>query len=627
MAAIGALLVGEAVAVWRAHEEGPSPAQVPFSLLAQRLEARPPALAPTPLRISLSSGLAAEFRGKWSDGAPFVTTGVASAQFLDELRAAHVGYELVAPPGAPSWRGVLRTLLPSVVFLALFFLFLRWLRGGAGQATDLRRSTAKRWSETQRKTTFADVAGIEEARAEVEEIVAFVTDPARLTRLGGRTPKGVLMMGPPGTGKTLLARAIAGEAGVPFFSISGSDFVEMFAGVGASRVRSLFQQGKSNAPCIIFIDEIDAVGRRRGLGFGGGSDEREQTLNQLLVEMDGFDSSEGVTVLAATNRPDVLDPALLRPGRFDRRLVIPAPDAGGRLGILEVHTRKTPLGADVDLRVIARGTTGFVGAELSNLVNEAALLAARQDKDWLEMEDLEQARDKVLMGPARRSMTIGAAEKRAMAFRQAGHALVGKLTERGDAIHKVTIIPHGDALGITQQLPGEDRLSLSEQEAQDQIAFRLGGRAAEELIFGRLSTATAGDLEAATALARQMVCAWGMSSRIGPLSLATAEEGSHRREHAEETAREIDVEVRHLLETNQERARTIVRENLDPLRRIAQALLELETIDGAEVDLLIAGGRITRAPVPRRRRGEGEAPAVAALPGLVPAVLPSPAKA
>jgi cell division protease FtsH len=437
------------------------------------------------------------------------------------------------------------------------------------------------------------------------------------------------MMGPPGTGKTLLARAIAGEAKVPFFSISGSDFVEMFVGVGASRVRSLFEQGKSHAPCIIFIDEIDAVGRQRGLGIGGGSDEREQTLNQLLVEMDGFEPAGGVIVMAATNRPDVLDPALLRAGRFDRRMVIPAPDVNGRFGILAVHTRGTPLGPDVDLRVIARGTTGLVGAELSNLVNEAALLAARDDKDALDMRDFELARDKVLMGPERRSMTISAKERRVMAFRQAGHALVGKLVPDTDPIHKVTIIPRGDALGLTQQLPAEDIVTLSQEAAEGQIAISLGGRAAEELIFGQITTGSARDIEVATSLARQMTCEWGMSRAIGPLALSGSRPGWRgtrlgRYAHAEQMAIEIDAEVRRLVHENHERARQIVRENLDKLHLIAQALLELETIDGVEVDLLLAGGKIARPALPPRQaaRKEDAAPERAPDP-LLPA-LPSP---
>jgi len=452
--------------------------------------------------------------------------------------------------------------------------------------------------------TFADVAGIEEAKYEVEEIIAFLKDPKKFTRLGGRIPKGVLMMGPPGTGKTLLARAIAGEAGVPFFSISGSDFVEMFVGVGASRVRDLFEQGKKNAPCIIFIDEIDAVGRHRGAGLGGGHDEREQTLNQLLVEMDGFESNDGVILIAATNRPDVLDPALLRPGRFDRRIVVPRPDVKGRTGILAVHTKKTPLAGGVDLDVIARGTPGFSGADLENLVNEAALLAARADKTQLDMGDFEKAKDKVLMGPERRSMIISDSDKRVTAYHEAGHALVGKMMKGSDPVHKVTIIPRGRALGLTQQLPAEDRLNLSKEGANDQIAVAMGGRVAEELIFHQLTTGASNDIQVATDLARKMVCEWGMSDKLGPLHFGKREAevflgrdfGDAGKEYSEQTAIEIDNEVRTIVTANYERAKKIVMENLDKLKALAEALLEHETVDGADIDVIFAGQRLDRKP-------------------------------
>jgi cell division protease FtsH len=626
---VSAVLLVAAAVSWQARGPAP-PAAVPFSLLAQRLRQAPQLLSrTTTLQIKLAASGPAEFHGQWSDGASFVSAGLVSERLLEELSLANVNYELVGPSEAGPWRDLFLAVSPPLVLLGLVLLFVRSLKGGGSAAMSFRSSRAKRLSESQRTTTFADVAGIEEARSEVEEIVAFLRSPQKFTRLGGRIPKGVLMMGPPGTGKTLLARAIAGEAAVPFFSISGSDFVEMFVGVGASRVRSLFEQGKKSAPCIIFIDEIDAVGRQRGMGLGGGSDEREQTLNQLLVEMDGFEANEGVIIMAATNRPDVLDPALLRAGRFDRRMVIPAPDVNGRFGILAVHTRKTPLAADVDLRVIARGTTGFVGAELSNLVNEAALLAARSDKDRLEMRDFEMARDKVLMGPERRSMTVSAREKRVMAFRQAGHALVAKLVEASDPIHKVTIIPHGEALGITQQLPTEDLLNMSEEAAHAQLAFSLGGRVAEQMVFGQLSTGSARDIQAATALARQMVCEWGMSRRVGPLALGRDRSGfqgslGRRRGHAELTAIEIDGEVRRLVVDNEKRARKIVGENLDKLNRIAEALLELETLDSAELDLLMAGGKITRAALPGRRpnaQADG-APSSDQPPGLLPAIVP-----
>ena len=437
-----------------------------------------------------------------------------------------------------------------LLLVGIFFLFMRQLQSGGGKAMSFGKSKAKLLSDHQNRVTFKDVAGVEEAKDEVEEIIAFLKDPKKFTRLGGRIPKGVLMMGPPGTGKTLLARAIAGEAGVPFFSISGSDFVEMFVGVGASRVRDLFEQGKKNAPCIIFIDEIDAVGRHRGAGLGGGHDEREQTLNQLLVEMDGFESNDGVIIIAATNRPDVLDPALLRPGRFDRRIVVPRPDVRGRMGILQVHTRKVPLSTGagaVDLEVIARGTPGFSGADLEFLVNEAALIAARRDKDKVEAEDFEEAKDKVLMGAERRSMIISEKEKRTTAVHEAGHALVARVISASggatgaevDPVHKVTIIPRGRALGLTQQLPPEDRLNMTREFAQNQIAILMGGRVAEEIVFAQKTTGAGNDIERATELARSMVTEWGMSDEFGPLNFSS---GKHevflgrdfsQRQHAE----------------------------------------------------------------------------------------------
>jgi cell division protease FtsH len=463
-------------------------------------------------------------------------------------------------------------------------------------AMSFGKSKAKLLSENQKKVTFADVAGIEEAKEEVEEIIAFLKDPKKFTRLGGRIPKGVLMMGSPGTGKTLLARAIAGEAGVPFYSISGSDFVEMFVGVGASRVRDLFEQGKKNAPCLIFIDEIDAVGRHRGAGLGGGHDEREQTLNQLLVEMDGFESNDGVILIAATNRPDVLDPALLRPGRFDRRIMVSPPDVKGRTGILKVHTKKTPMSSNVDLDVIARGTPGFSGADLENLVNEAALLAARHDKEQLDRSDFEAAKDKVMMGPERRSMIISDKDKKVTAYHEAGHALVGKMVKGADPIHKVTIIPRGRALGLTQQLPVEDRLNVSKELANDQIAIAMGGRVAEELVFGQITTGASNDLQVSTDLARKMVCAWGMSEKMGPLHFGRRDEMVflgrdfvEHKEYSEQTAVEIDTEIRRIVTTNYDRARKIVSENLDKLKLIADALLERETLDGNDIDVLLSG--------------------------------------
>jgi cell division protease FtsH len=519
----------------------------------------------------------------------------------------------------------------------IFIFFMRQLQAGGGKAMSFGKSKAKLLSDHQNKITFKDVAGIEEAKEEVEEIIAFLKDPKKFTRLGGRIPKGVLMMGPPGTGKTLLARAIAGEAGVPFFSISGSDFVEMFVGVGASRVRDLFEQGKKNAPCIIFIDEIDAVGRHRGAGLGGGHDEREQTLNQLLVEMDGFESNDGVILIAATNRPDVLDPALLRPGRFDRRIVVPRPDVKGRLGILKVHTKKTPLASGVDLDVIARGTPGFSGADLENLVNEAALLAARADKDRLDMHDFEMAKDKVLMGPERRSMIISENDKRVTAFHEAGHALVGKMMKGSDPVHKVTIIPRGRALGLTQQLPLEDRLNLSKEAARDQIAVAMGGRVAEETVFGQITTGASNDIMMATDLARKMVCEWGMSDKLGPLHFGRREEMvflgrdfAEQKDYSEQTAIEIDAEVRLIVTENYDRARKLVLEHMDKLKLLAEALLEFETLEGSEIDLIFAGKALDRQPsaaAVERRKGEPAKPSKPERPSLFPRPLADPEKA
>lgn len=502
----------------------------------------------------------------------------------------------------PIWQQVLISWFPMLLLFVFFFLFMRQIQVGGGKAMSFGKSKARLLTEANNRVTFKDVAGAEEAKQELEEIIAFLKDPKKFTRLGGRIPKGVLLMGSPGTGKTLLARAIAGEAGVPFFSISGSDFVEMFVGVGASRVRDLFEQGKKHAPCIIFIDEIDAVGRHRGAGLGGGHDEREQTLNQLLVEMDGFESNEGVILIAATNRPDVLDPALLRPGRFDRRVVVSPPDVRGREAILKVHTRKTPLSADVELQVIARGTPGFSGADLENLVNEAALLAARINKKFLEMADFEHAKDKVLMGVERKSMVLTDNEKRTTAYHEAGHTLVGKFMPGTDPIHKVTIIPRGMALGVTQTLPTEDRVNLSRDRAENSIAFLMGGRIAEELVLKQQTTGAGNDLERATDLARRMVCEWGMSDVLGPVTFGKKEEAiflgreiAQHRDYSEQTAQTIDREVRDILERNYKRAKEIVASKLHLLHDLAQALLEYETIDGVDVERILNGLKIERS--------------------------------
>src|SRR5215470_14678 len=476
------------------------------------------------------------------------------------------GVKIVAKPaeGDPWWMVALVQWFPVIVLAALWIFFMRQMQIGGGKAMSFGKSRAKLLTENTHKVTFADVAGIDEAKDELEEIIQFLRDPKRFTRLGGRIPKGVLLVGPPGTGKTLLARAIAGEANVPFFSISGSDFVEMFVGVGASRVRDLFEQGKKNAPCIIFIDEIDAVGRHRGAGLGGGHDEREQTLNQLLVEMDGFEANEGVILVAATNRPDVLDPALLRPGRFDRRVVVPLPDVKGREGILKVHTRKVPLSDDVDGSKLARSTPGFAGADLENLVNEAALLAARRNKDKVEMTDFELAKDKVMMGAERRSMVMSNEERKIIAYHESGHALVAMLQPGADPVHKVTIIPRGMALGVTQQLPLDDRYTYSRDYLNDQIAILLGGRIAEQITMDSLTTGAASDIEHATNLARRMVCEWGMSE-LGPLSFGKKEEQiflgreiAQHRDYSEATAIRIDEQVRKFVDQGYGRARAII---------------------------------------------------------------------
>ncbi|HWL88650.1 MAG TPA: ATP-dependent zinc metalloprotease FtsH, partial [Polyangiaceae bacterium] len=504
--------------------------------------------------------------------------------------------------GSPFWSSTLITLLPMLFIGVMFFLFMRQLQAGGGKAMSFGKAKARMLSDSQNKVTFADVAGVDEAKDEVEEIIAFLKDPKKFQRLGGRIPKGVLMIGPPGTGKTLLARAIAGEAGVPFFSISGSDFVEMFVGVGASRVRDLFEQGKKHAPCIIFIDEIDAVGRHRGAGLGGGHDEREQTLNQLLVEMDGFESNEGVIIIAATNRPDVLDPAILRPGRFDRRITVTRPDVRGREAILRVHAKKTPLAPDVDLETIARGTPGFSGADLENLVNEAALLAARQDKDAVSMADFEMAKDKVYMGTERRSMVISDEEKRNTAIHEAGHTLISVLITHHDPVHKVTIIPRGPALGVTWYLPKDDRHNLSKEQAESSIAVALGGRIAEEIIFERLTTGAGNDIEKATDIARKMVCEWGMSEKLGPLAYGKKEEqvflgrdyGTRQQDYSEQTAVEIDQEVRRIVGDQYKKVRELLGAHKHKLEELAKHLIERETLDSEEIHAVLDGRELPK---------------------------------
>jgi cell division protease FtsH len=520
------------------------------------------------------------------------------------------------------WVLILLNALPLLLLAGFVFFLMRQMQAGGNKALSFGKSRARLLSAQQKKATFKDVAGSDEAKEELQEIIEFLKDPQKFQKLGGRIPKGVLLVGPPGTGKTLLARAIAGEANVPFFSISGSDFVEMFVGVGASRVRDLFEQGKKNAPCIIFIDEIDAVGRHRGAGLGGGHDEREQTLNALLVEMDGFESNEGVILIAATNRPDVLDPALLRPGRFDRRVVVARPDVKGREEILRVHTRKVPLSDDVDLSIIARGTPGFSGADLANLVNEAALWAARQNRKFVAMDDFEMSKDKVLMGVERRSMILSDEEKRNTAYHEAGHALVAAMTPGADPVHKVTIIPRGMALGLTMQLPEADKHTYTKDFLQGMLAVLMGGRSAEEIFLGHITTGAGNDIERATDIARNMVCEWGMSD-LGPLAFGKKEEAiflgreiAQHRDFSEDTALQIDREVKRIVSDGYEKAKSILSNNRELLDRIAQALLVREVLDANEVKLLMEG-----KPLPDKPRTPPTPPPTAAAPTTDPKVV------
>ncbi|HTG82178.1 MAG TPA: ATP-dependent zinc metalloprotease FtsH [Geobacteraceae bacterium] len=535
--------------------------------------------------------------GKFSDGKEFRTYKPADALLSQKLLEKNIAISARPEEEKFSWFSIFISWFPLILLVGVWIFFMRQMQAGGGKAMAFGKSRAKLLTEAQGKITFEDVAGVDEAKEELEEIIQFLKDPKKFTKLGGRIPKGVLLVGPPGTGKTLLARAVAGEAGVPFFSISGSDFVEMFVGVGASRVRDLFVQGKKNAPCIIFIDEIDAVGRHRGAGLGGGHDEREQTLNQLLVEMDGFESNEGVILIAATNRPDVLDPALLRPGRFDRQVVVPRPDVKGREMILKVHAKKTPLAPNVDLGVVARGTPGFSGADLSNVVNEAALLAARKDKNMVDMQDFDDAKDKVLMGVERRSMVISEEEKKNTAYHEAGHTLVAKLIPGTDPIHKVSIIPRGMALGVTMQLPIEDKHSYSKESLLNRIAVLMGGRAAEEIIFNSKTTGAGNDIERATEMARKMVCEWGMSDKLGPVTFGKRDEqiflgremATHKN-YSEATAIEIDEEIRKIVDNSYARVLQLLKDNIDILHRLSQELVEKENLSGDEVDAIVRGG-------------------------------------
>jgi len=545
-----------------------------------------------------------QIRGSFQSGRAFRVTKPSDPQLVDRLLKSKVDFkELPAEKGMHPLLSMLVSWLPIILIVAVWIFFMRQMQSGTGRAMGFGKSRARLLTERQGRVTFEDVAGVEEAKMEVQEIVEFLRDPQKFTRLGGKIPKGVLLVGPPGTGKTLLARAIAGEANVPFFTISGSDFVEMFVGVGASRVRDMFEQGKKNAPCIIFIDEIDAVGRHRGAGLGGGNDEREQTLNQLLVEMDGFEANEGVILIAATNRPDVLDPALLRPGRFDRQVVVPNPDVVGREKILRVHMRKVPLASDVDPAVIARGTPGFSGADLANIVNEAALLAARKNRRTVSMREFEEAKDKVMMGPERRSMVMTDKEREATAYHETGHALVVMQMPDGDPLHKVTIIPRGRALGLTMSLPERDKLSYNKKWCESKIAMCFGGRVAEQLIYGAdsLNTGAADDIRQATNLARKMVTEYGMSDKLGPLRYSENEEEvflghsvTQRKNISDATAKVIDEEIRRIVEAGEATARSILTQHIDDLHKVTKALLEHETLSAEEVRMAMRGEKIER---------------------------------
>ncbi len=557
-----------------------------------------------------------QYRNLSGDLANYDVTTPNDPQLLDRLIKQHVEVDVKKPEEVPFLLSVLISWFPMLLLIAVWVFFMRQMQGGAGGkggAMGFGKSRAKLLNENTSRVTFDEVAGCDEAKQEVTEIIEFLRDPSKFTRLGGMIPKGVLLVGPPGTGKTLLARAIAGEAEVPFFSISGSDFVEMFVGVGASRVRDMFEQGKKNAPCIIFIDEIDAMGRHRGAGVGGGNDEREQTLNQMLVEMDGFESNEGVIIVAATNRPDVLDPALLRPGRFDRQVTVGNPDVVGREQILLVHMKKVPLSSDVDAKVLARGTPGFSGADLANLVNEAALFAARSNADRVCLQDFEMAKDKVMMGAERRSMILSDEQKETTAYHEAGHTLVAKYLKHADPVHKVSIIPRGRALGVTMQLPEEDRYNHDSEYLYDQISIMMGGRLGEELVLNQKTTGASNDFERATQLARNIVTAWGMSDALGPMVYGDQSSepflgrSMQQTQHlSEEVSRQIDAEVRQIIDTHYQRAKTILEEHMDELHHIAKALIEFESLDGDEIDVVMKGGTPDRSS---RDKGDTTIPA------------------
>jgi cell division protease FtsH len=570
-----------------------------------------------------------KYKEGYENGTYFELTGNTGDETFRILKTAGIVPNYKKEEKQGFFATILINWLPMILLFLFFFFFLRQLQSGGGKAMSFGKSKAKMLTENDKRMTFVDVAGVEEAKEELVEIVDFLKDPKKYTTLGGKIPKGCLLVGPPGTGKTLLARAVAGEAGVPFFSISGSDFVEMFVGVGASRVRDLFEQGKKHAPCIIFIDEIDAVGRHRGAGMGGGHDEREQTLNQLLVEMDGFESNEGVIIMAATNRIDVLDPALLRPGRFDRRVTVGRPDVRGRHQILKVHTRKTPLATDIDLEVIAKGTPGFTGADLANLVNEAALLAARDGKKALAMLDFENAKDKVLMGVARKSMMISEKEKKLTAYHEAGHTLVGMNLPHTDPIHKVSIIPRGQALGVTQTLPNEDMLNLSKEKGENFISFLMGGRVAEEIVYGEMTNGASNDIERATDLARSMVCNWGMSEKLGPINYTKQNGGmvygGENVSFSDETSRKIDMEIASLVHSNYEIAKNILNENIEALHRVALALVAWETLDAEQIRDIVAGKDIGQPVMSKKATDVPPSGNIAAVNPVFGSGKPSPA--
>ncbi len=603
------IIIAVYIIILQVVNRGVQAVDIPYSIFLQELRSKniyEVTITERSIKGKFRSSISFEAKQDFSEFATLIP--FEDPKLAEEL--VQYGVRVVAKQKS-SWGNILIGIVPWLLLIGVWIFFMRQMQSGQNRALGFGRSRAKIMLENKPSVTFDDIAGVEEAKQELTEVIEFLKEPRKFTRLGGRIPKGVLLLGPPGTGKTLMARAVAGEAEVPFISISGSNFVEMFVGVGASRVRDLFDQAKRNSPCIIFVDEIDAVGRLRGAGLGGGHDEREQTLNQLLVEMDGFEVNEGVILMAATNRPDILDPALLRPGRFDRVVVLDRPDVRGRLGILKVHTRKKPLAKNVDKEVLARGTPGFSGADLANMVNEAALLAARRNKKVITMQEFEDAKDKILMGVERKSLLISDDEKRLTSFHECGHVLVAKSLPGMDPIHKVTIIPRGMALGLTQALPIDERRTYSKTYCENQLAFMLGGRASEKVVLGDLSTGAGNDIEKATKLARKMVCEWGMSEKLGPWTYGEKQEeiflgreiGMHR-DYSEDTARDIDDEVKRLVETAERRAVAIVKKNIKKLRALAEALLEKEILDSKEIDKILGVRTNQKTMIKKKKSNE-----------------------